>query len=209
MRAIFLDRDGVICENRSDHVKSWSEFKFLPGVKNNLAKLSSLELPIVVVTNQAVIGRGLASAETVEEIHHRMVAEITAAGGRIDRVYTCPHLPEAGCECRKPKTGLLLQAAAEMGLDLTQSYLIGDAVTDILAGQQVGCRTFLVLTGRGVEQLVPTLHATNGRHFTVVRNLLEVADHLYQAEVSYKDSPSTLNFTYLSRYRQALTLAGI
>ncbi len=209
MRAIFLDRDGVICENRPDHVKNWSEFKFLPGVKNSLVKLSSLGLPIVVVTNQAVIGRGLASAEKVEEIHRLMVAEVTAAGGRIDRVYYCPHLPEEGCDCRKPKTGLLLQAAAEMGLDLNQSYLVGDAATDILAGQQVGCRTFLVLTGRGVEQLVPALHATAGHYFTVVRNLLEVADHLYRAEVSLNDSPDNLNFTYIGRYRQALALAGI
>ena len=93
MRAIFLDRDGVICENRSDYVKSWREFEFLPGVKDSIAALSRLGLPIVVVTNQAAIGRGLVSAEAVEAIHERMVAEIAAYGGRIDRVIYCPHRP--------------------------------------------------------------------------------------------------------------------
>ncbi len=83
-RAIFLDRDGVICENRADYVKSWQEFEFLPGVKESLAALSHLGLPIVVVTNQAAVGRGLLTSETLEDIHQRMVAEIAAYGGRID-----------------------------------------------------------------------------------------------------------------------------
>src|SRR5262245_42634607 len=129
MRAIFLDRDGVICENRSDHVKSWAEFKFLPGAKNGLATLSRLGLPIIVVTNQAVIGRGIISADVVEDIHQRMLAEITAWGGRIDRVIYCPHRPEDECLCRKPKPGMLLQAAQELNLDLSQSYLVGDAAS--------------------------------------------------------------------------------
>ena len=88
MRAIFLDRDGVICQNRSDHVKSWTEFEFLPGAKSGLAALSRLNLPIIVVTNQAVVGRGIVSARVVEEINRKMVEEITASGGRIDRVST-------------------------------------------------------------------------------------------------------------------------
>jgi D-glycero-D-manno-heptose 1,7-bisphosphate phosphatase len=209
MRAIFFDRDGVICENRPDHVKNWGEFKFLPGVIGSLVRLSSLGLPLVVITNQAVIGRGLASMGAVEAIHQRMVAEINEAGGRIDRVYYCPHLPEDQCDCRKPKTGLLLQAAKELGLDLSHSYLVGDAATDILAGQQVGCRTFLVLTGRGVEQLVPTLHATAGRYFTVARNLVEVAEHICQAEAGHNHLPEKNDSTYLSRYRQAMALAGV
>ncbi len=81
MRAVFLDRDGVICENRSDHVKSWDEFQFLPGAKNSLAALSRLGLAVVVVTNQAIIGRGMVSKSTVDDIHRRMLNDVAAFGG--------------------------------------------------------------------------------------------------------------------------------
>jgi D-glycero-D-manno-heptose 1,7-bisphosphate phosphatase len=181
MRAIFLDRDGVICENRSDHVKSWQEFQFLPGAKSSLVTLSKLGPPIVVVTNQAVINRGLASAKVIEDIHKRMIAEVEADGGRIDRVIYCPHRPDEGCCCRKPEPGMLLQAAQELGLDLTRSYMIGDAATDLLAGQQVGCQTFLVLTGRGSQQLKPALQSVR-RQFMVTRNLMEATYQIIEIE---------------------------
>lgn len=202
MRAIFLDRDGVICNNRSDHVKSWSEFEFLPGVKASLAALSRLGLPIVVVTNQAAIGRNLVSAEVVEDIHKRMVAEIVAHGGRIDRVIYCPHKPEDECACRKPAPGMLLQAAAEMGIDLNQSYLVGDAATDIQAGQKVGCRNFLVLTGRGVEQLNKAINSGEGHFVTVARNLTEVVYYILIAEV--KLDSEMKNMANMRWFRQLL-----
>ena len=183
MRAIFLDRDGVICKNRSDHVKSWQEFEFLPGAKKSLAALSQLNLPIIVVTNQAVVNRGLATASVVEDIHRRMVAEITAAGGRIDRVIYCSHRPEDNCECRKPKPGMLLQAAQEMNLDLAGSYFVGDAATDLIAARQVNCQAFLVLTGRGFQQLMPALQSV-GREFTLTRNLMGAADHILASELN-------------------------
>jgi D-glycero-D-manno-heptose 1,7-bisphosphate phosphatase len=183
MRAIFLDRDGVICENRPDHVKSWEEFRFLPGAKNGLATLSKLGLPIVVVTNQAVINRGLASASVVDDMHQRMIAEVAAYGGRIDRVIYCPHRPEEQCACRKPEPGMLRQCAEEMKIDLTHSYLVGDAITDLMAGQRVGCKTFLVLTGRGIQQLMPALRSMGGG-FTVTRNLMDAATQIFKAEVS-------------------------
>ena len=181
MRAIFLDRDGVICENRPDHVKSWSEFRFIADAKNSLAALSQLDLPIIVITNQAAIGRGLVSANVVDDIHQRMVTEVSAHGGRIDRVIYCPHRPEDQCHCRKPETGMLEQAANEMGIDLTQSYLVGDALTDLMAGQRAGCQTFLVLTGRGLQQLLPALRSLEG-HFTITRNLMGVATQILEAE---------------------------
>ena len=181
MRAIFLDRDGVICENRSDHVKSWQEFQFLPEAKRSLVALSQLDLPIIVVTNQALINRGMAPASVVENIHKRMVAEITASGGRIDRVIYCPHRPEDKCACRKPEPGMLLQAADEMNIDLANSYFVGDAATDLLAARKVGCRAFLVLTGRGFQQLVPSLRSV-GEDFTITRNLMGAATHIIKSE---------------------------
>lgn len=181
MRAIFLDRDGVICKNRSDHVKSWAEFEFLPGVKRALTNLSQLGLPIVVVTNQGLINRGLATAVEVEEIHRQMTAELAAVGARIDRIYTCPHRPDEGCDCRKPQPGMLLQAARELNIELTGSYLVGDALTDLLAGSRVGCRTYLVLTGRGPGQLWPAFQSLGGG-FTIVRDLKDAANHILNCE---------------------------
>jgi D-glycero-D-manno-heptose 1,7-bisphosphate phosphatase len=153
-RAVFVDRDGVICRNRKDHVKSWEEFVFLPGALDALARLSSSELSVVVITNQAVINRHMVTVPVLEEIHARMVQAIRAAGGRVDRVAYCPHRPEEQCDCRQPRPGLLLGTAEELGLDLARSYLIGDAATDIQAGRAVGCRGYLVLTGRGLRQLI-------------------------------------------------------
>lgn len=206
MRAIFLDRDGVICENRADHVKSWDEFRFLPGAKASLAALSRLGLPVIVVTNQAIVDRGMTPASVVDDIHRRMVAEVEAHGGRIDRVVYCPHRPEDRCACRKPEPGMLLQVANEMGINLRRSYMVGDAATDLMAGQLVGCRPFLVLTGRGFQQLVPALRSVN--HFTVTRNLVGATTHILKAELSIVDEMETWSPAYFGRSRQPLSAVG-
>lgn len=169
-RAIFIDRDGVICRNRDDYVKTWEEFVFLRGSLQALQRLSGLDLPIVVVTNQSVINRHLVPVEIVEDINARMVRAIEMAGGRVDRVLICPHRPDEGCDCRKPQPGLLLKAAVEFNLDLVQCYLIGDAETDMQAGRAVGCHRYLVLTGRGRGQLI-RCWVDGERGFTVVPNL--------------------------------------
>jgi D-glycero-D-manno-heptose 1,7-bisphosphate phosphatase len=169
-RAVFIDRDGVICHNRHDHVKNWEEFAFLPGALEALVGLASSDLYIVIITNQAIINRHIVSAEVVEGIHVRMVQAIEAAGGRVDRVMYCPHRPDEHCACRKPQPGMLLKATEELGLDLSRSYLIGDAETDMQVGEAAGCRRYLVLTGRGRRQLICCwLHGERG--FTVMPNL--------------------------------------
>lgn len=153
-RAIFIDRDGVICRNRKDHVKSWEEFFFLPGAQDALVRLSRSDFLVIVITNQAIINRGIVSVEVVEDIHRRMVQEVEAAGGRIDRVLYCPHRSDENCGCRKPQPGLLLRAAQEMGIDLSSSWLIGDAWSDMVAARRAGCGRYLVLTGRGRRELI-------------------------------------------------------
>jgi D-glycero-D-manno-heptose 1,7-bisphosphate phosphatase len=180
-RAVFIDRDGVICHNRNDHVKSWEEFVFLPGAVEAMVWLTHLDLPIVVITNQAVINRGIVPEEVVEDINHRMVLAIEAAGGRIDKVIYCPHRPDEHCACRKPQPGMLLNAARDLGLDLFHSYLIGDAETDMQAGQAVGCHCYMVLTGRGAQQLVLSL--IRGRlSFAVKWNLGAAVDAILRRE---------------------------
>lgn len=150
--AIFLDRDGVINENRTDHVKCWEEFEWLPGVLTSIRRLSQTGMPIFVVTNQAIVHRGVLTAEGLGDIHGRMLTMIEQAGGRIDKVFYCPHDHHEDCDCRKPKPGMLKQAAQEFGIDLTKSFMVGDAWTDIEAGLAVGASSILVMTGRGRNQ---------------------------------------------------------
>jgi D-glycero-D-manno-heptose 1,7-bisphosphate phosphatase len=151
--AIFLDRDGVVIENRADYVRSWEAVTIFPGAIEALVKASASAYKIVLVTNQSAVGRGLLALETAEEINHRLVKYIEAAGGRVDGVYLCPHAPQDQCDCRKPRPGLILQAANELHLDLGRSILIGDALTDLMAAQAAGVgRMALVRSGRGAEQ---------------------------------------------------------
>lgn len=150
--AIFLDRDGVINANRPDNVKRWEEFVFLPGALEALRAMRSWPAAIIVVTNQAIIGRGRVAVAVVEDIHVRMLREINATGGRVDAVYLCPHRPEEGCDCRKPKPGLLLRAGRDLNLDLGRSVFVGDAISDAQAALAAGVTPFRVDSGRGAEQ---------------------------------------------------------
>ncbi len=172
--ALFLDRDGVILENRPDYIRSWETAAFIPGSLQALARLRDLALRIVIVTNQSAVGRGLVELEEAQVVNLRLVEAVEHAGGRIDAVYVCPHHPEAGCPCRKPKPGLILQAAEEMAVDLPRSTLVGDAVSDLQAGRAAGVgRLALVRTGLGASQisLLPTADLAE----------IPVYDHLEQA----------------------------
>jgi len=152
--AVFLDRDGVINRNRPDYVRRWDQFEFLPGALEALRVLARENLPVLVVSNQSAVGRGLMSERDLDEINARMQEVVTAVGGRIDSTYCCPHAPEEGCVCRKPAPGLLLRATRSFGVDLGRSCLVGDSVVDMLAAREVGIASVLVLTGRGREALV-------------------------------------------------------
>jgi D-glycero-D-manno-heptose 1,7-bisphosphate phosphatase len=154
-RAVFLDRDGVLIENRADYVRDWSHVALLPGTVDALRGFHEKSLKIIVVTNQSAVGRGLISFETAQEINNRLTKTIIENGGWIDAVYMCPHQPQDQCICRKPKPGLLLQAAQELSLDLGTSWMVGDAWSDLLAGQSAGLQgTIMVTTGRGASQLL-------------------------------------------------------
>jgi histidinol-phosphate phosphatase family protein len=151
-RAVFIDRDGVICENRNDYVKSWDEFRFIRRSVDALVRLSRTDYLIVVVTNQSCVGRGIVSFDAVADINTKMVETVQDSGGRINKVVVCPHTQEDGCACRKPKPGMLLVTASDMDIDLSQSYMVGDAVVDMRAGNAAGCKCIMVLTGRGLDE---------------------------------------------------------
>ncbi|MBE9475254.1 MAG: HAD family hydrolase [Chloroflexi bacterium] len=151
--ALFLDRDGVIIENRSNYVRTWSDVSIYPQAVRALEKIEASEYKIFILTNQSVVGRGIISHSTADKINKRLVEEIESAGGRVDGVFMCPHTPDENCPCRKPKPGMILEAAASSQLDLSKSILIGDALSDIIAGQTAGIgQNVLVYTGRGLAQ---------------------------------------------------------
>ena len=162
--AIFLDRDGVLIENRSDYVRDWSQVKIIPEAIRALSLAPIKKYKVLIVTNQSVVGRGLLLLKTAQEINQRLINLIHEHGGQIDGVYMCPHTPEDGCSCRKPLPGLLLQAAKDLSLDLQRSWMIGDAWSDVQAGEAAGMRgTILLKTGRGPEQLLqPRLEMVTG-----------------------------------------------
>lgn len=146
-RVVFLDRDGVINENRDDYVKNIDEFNFLPGALNALRRLHAAGIRVAVISNQACIGKGLVTRKTLADIDRYMFSGVAEAGGEITATYYCPHKPDDNCDCRKPAPGLLLRAGRDMMVDLKDTIFVGDNSKDILAGKAAGCRTALVLSG--------------------------------------------------------------
>jgi D-glycero-D-manno-heptose 1,7-bisphosphate phosphatase len=153
--AIILDRDGVIIENRENYVRSWADVEVYPQALQALAEASRSAFKIVITTNQAGVGKGIISLQTATEINQRLVEAIEKAGGRVDGLYMCPHTPQDQCECRKPRPGMILQAERELSLDLSRSWMIGDALSDLQAGRAAGVgHLVLVNTGRGTHQAI-------------------------------------------------------
>jgi D-glycero-D-manno-heptose 1,7-bisphosphate phosphatase len=179
--AIFLDRDGVIIENRADYIRSWSDVVFLPKSLPALIEASRSAYKLVIVTNQSVVGRGIISLEAAHSINRRLVAEVEKAGGRIDAIYMCPHAPADGCFCRKPQPGMLLAASQALSLDLGRSIMIGDALSDLRAGWSAGLKTnALVLTGRGAEQVSLIKTVGDGPYLVFDTLLSALADLIHR-----------------------------
>lgn len=153
--AIFLDRDGVLIENRAEYVRELRDVEFLPRTFEAMRRGAALPHAFVIVSNQAGVGKGVIAPETANAIQAHVVGEIASHGGRIERAYFCPHRADADCDCRKPRPGMLLQAARELGLDLSASWMIGDNITDMQAGRAAGVRCILVRSGLGAQQPEP------------------------------------------------------
>lgn len=153
--AVFLDRDGTINEQMG-YVNHLSRFQLLPGVARAIRSLNEAGLPVVVVTNQSGLARGYFPESLLDQVHAELHRLLAREGAHLDGLYICPHHPEAreerfrlDCDCRKPRPGLLERAAAELGLDLGRSYMVGDRWSDLRCGAAVGATTVLVLTGYG------------------------------------------------------------
>jgi len=172
---IVLDRDGVINRDSTSFIKSPDEWIALPGSPEAIGRLNSAGFTVIVATNQSGVGRELLSLETLEKIHDKMLVTVTAAGGRIDAIYFCPHTPDADCDCRKPKPGLLRQVAEQYDRTAAELIVIGDSLRDLEAAWAFGAKAILVRTGNGrdTEQHLPP-----DRHVDIFDDLAAVANRL-------------------------------
>ena len=157
-KVVFLDRDGTINRDSPDYIKDRSEFEFIPGAITAIGELTASGFTCIVITNQSALARGLISTAELEAIHAMMCDAIASGGGKITDIFFCPHIPEAGCDCRKPAPGLLFQAQQKYNIDLTDAAMVGDSARDIECGRFAGCgRTVLVRSDKdaGVEKQLP------------------------------------------------------
>ena len=149
MKLVILDRDGVINYDSASHIKSPDEWKPIPGSLEAIARLSQAGYHVVVATNQSGVGRGLFEMATLNAIHDKMYHALGQLGGRIDAVFFCPHAQDGGCNCRKPKPGLLEEIGHRFNVNLQGVPSIGDSRRDLEASAAVGAQPVLVLTGKG------------------------------------------------------------
>jgi D-glycero-D-manno-heptose 1,7-bisphosphate phosphatase len=147
-RCVLLDRDGTIVFERG-YIRDPDEIELLPGAAAALRRLAKSSLALAVVTNQSAVGRGLLTEERLGEIHQRLRELLAAEGVALAGIYFCPHIPEDGCACRKPETGLFESASRELGFLPSESFVIGDKECDVELGQRAGATTILVRTGYG------------------------------------------------------------
>lgn len=189
MKYLILDRDGVINHNPPNmgYVCDWSEFSFLPSSIRAICDLTKADFNILIATNQAGIGRGIFTENQLNEIHSNMVSTLSEAGGLIKKIYFCPHHPEDGCECRKPKPGMLFRATQDHDFDPSITHFIGDSISDIVAGRKAGLSPVLVLTGHGLESYQHCINTkTEFRRYQpdkIFTNLLSASRWLIQEYV--------------------------
>ena len=159
-RAVFLDRDGVITQEPPHYAYKLSQLELIPGVADAIRLLNCSGLLAIVVCNQAGIAHGYYQEEDAVQFNEAMKERLAEQGAFIDAIYFCPHHPQAtvdryrvDCDCRKPRPGMLINAAEELDIDLKQSFMVGDKLSDIEAGKKAGCRTIIVKTGYGKDEL--------------------------------------------------------
>lgn len=152
-RAVLIDRDGTISKN-VPYCSSPKDFELLPEVAEGIKLLNKHYFKVVVVTNQSGIARGYFTEETLAKIHDKMRDELARHGAYIDAIYYCPHHPDDDCDCRKPSPRMVLQAASDLNINLSQSYVVGDSEMDIEMGKRAKCKTILIKPGDNVGKAI-------------------------------------------------------
>ena len=176
-KAVFLDRDGTIIK-QVELMHSVEELRLLSGAARAIGVLNKLGFLVVIVTNQPVVARGIIAPKEVDSIHAVLIERLNGKGAKIDAVYFCPHHPEATmpkfrlrCRCRKPEPGMILKGLKKLNINPKKSFMVGDALIDVVAGKKAGLKTILVKTGPGHARL-DEKHKDVKPDFTV-KNLLQ------------------------------------
>jgi len=177
--AVFIDRDGTINVN-VHHLNCVEDLQLIPNAAEAIAKLNTAGYPVIIITNQSAIARGLLTEEGLTEIHTELKSILASQHASINGIYHCPHHPDYGekiiCDCRKPKPNMLQRAAQEHNLDLSRSFMIGDSYSDLLAGWNAGCQSALVRTGYG-EQVISKANTENTQKISYIGDdLLDVVN---------------------------------
>lgn len=154
---VVLDRDGVINSERSGCVRSVAEWEPIPGSLEAIADLTRAGFKVAVATNQSGLAKGLLTVAELEQIHQKLSDDVAQLGGKIQGIFYCPHDSDSGCDCRKPRTGLLDAIEAHLGADLLGAPMVGDSLKDIQAAKAKGCQPVLVRTGKGTQTETTTL----------------------------------------------------
>lgn len=173
--AVFLDRDGTIIEEIG-YISDPSKVKLLGDAASSISTLNQKGVPVVVVSNQAGLARGLFTVEDIEKVNRRLRELLAAKGASLDAMHYCGHHPDYDmkCDCRKPEPGLLLKAARELGIDLSESFMIGDKLTDVQAGRAAGTSTVFLRTGFGSREL-------EGNRDEILRSSDRICENLVEA----------------------------
>lgn len=179
MRLVILDRDGVINQDSSDYIKTPEEWVPIAGSLEAIARLCRAEYRVVIITNQAGVGRGLYSLDTMNKINRRMFELMRQKGGEVDALLFCPHAPEFGCECRKPKPGMFVDLARRLKVNLAGIPAVGDSMRDMDAAIAAGAQPVLVRTGKGMETLREIQQGDDPKHkeIPVYDDLASFVDH--------------------------------
>lgn len=186
--AVFLDRDGTLIEERH-YLSSITEISVLEGASEAITRLNNAGFAVVVATNQSAVGRGLLSLENLNSIHREIRYQLKTEGAQIDEIFFCPHHPteatrtyRSNCTCRKPKPGMLEKAARQLTLDLRKSFMIGDTLSDIKTGHAAGCRSILVKTGKGRQEILRIKDEPKPPDF-IAENLTKAVDWLLEKQL--------------------------
>jgi len=182
MKLIILDRDGVINQDSDNYIKSADEWLPIPGSIEAIARLCLAGYSVAVATNQSGLGRALFDLDALEAIHDKMCGLVESAGGQIAGIYYCPHLPTAGCQCRKPAPGLLDAIALDFATPLSDTVFIGDSLKDLQAGVERQCQPILVRTGKGIgtEQKLAVQADERLRKVKIYADLASAVDALLE-----------------------------
>jgi len=186
MPLIILDRDGVINEDSDDFIKSPHEFIPLPGSLEAIARLNAAGYCVAVATNQSGIARGLFDLQTLDAMHHKLEKLLTTVGGHLEGIFYCPHAPDAGCDCRKPKPGLLQQISHKLETELSGVPVIGDSLRDLQSAQAVGATPILVRTGKGERSLAALAKEPDLAKVPVFNDLAGAVDALLTGTLTGK-----------------------